>query len=110
MFTHFILEGLDPKSRPADKNKDKAVTLNEILDYAKARTVAETELAAVPQTPVVYGETQGTVYIVGSAPLSPSSRESGPGKKEEEKEPAGEGDSERKPSEETEPGEKEKEG
>ncbi|MHC4599686.1 MAG: hypothetical protein ACYS47_11835, partial [Planctomycetota bacterium] len=80
MFTHFLLEGLDPKKRPADKNKDKAVTLNELLTYAKGRTVDETELAAIPQTPEVYGKPKDKVFIVGEAPLGRAPREKPPKK------------------------------
>jgi len=66
MFTYFLTAALDPKTRPADKNKDGAVSYIELLDYASKSTVAETELAAVPQSPVTWGEFIGKPHFAGT--------------------------------------------
>jgi hypothetical protein len=81
MFTYFLLAGLDPATRPADKDKDGIVTVEEMLDFAATRTVEETELAAYPQNPMILGTLEGKVAMAGSQEIhiEPAAEEEGGG-------------------------------
>jgi hypothetical protein len=125
MFTHFLLEGVDPAAKAADKNKDLRVSFDELFDpaegYVFRRTADETALSALPQNPVRFGTLNGAVdwaVFPGAAPPSaPKPAEGtaetpGPGEKTPEEPGAGEkppgepGSGEKKPEE---PGAGEKE-
>jgi hypothetical protein len=78
MFTHFLLEGIDPAAKPADKNKDGRISFDELFDpaegYAFKRTADETALSALPQNPARFGTPAGAVDLAvfpGAAPPTP---------------------------------------
>ncbi|MHC5039362.1 MAG: caspase family protein [Planctomycetota bacterium] len=98
MFTHFLVDGLVAKAKPADKNKDGKITLFEALSYAKKKTEEETQLADEPQTPAVFGKPKGTVVLSQPRRETATPPKKTPGKTPSEKKPGPEKKPE-KPSE-----------
>ncbi|GEM_PF-1822327 len=98
MFTYHLLSGLDPNARPADEDKDSAITLMELFHYAKKKVSEDTMMEEEIQTPRTFGTPRGKIALVGELEPAtpPPAEEAGP-----EREPGEGGTAEEAPAEES---------